>query len=179
MILVLFLYTKAMAQGIGDVGTEEWGLQAIRIPIFSTLFTDLANYNTVLSWITFAGSIIVSGVVIYWIYKILRAGIQAIQAEGDDAKITDARLRLQAALSGVAFTLLVPIVLSFVGVIFGFGTMFQWPKSFSGCTQPNQGNEFYPQSEGGYQYYFQAFLQEGSEEAATAVCNPVDANLDR
>jgi hypothetical protein len=167
-VLLLFMGTRAYAQGVGDTGLQEWGLQEIRIPIFPINFTDISSYNTVLSWLTFAGSIIVSGVVIYWIYKIIRAGLEAIQAEGDADKITESRKKLQAALTGVAFTLLVPIALSFVGIIFGFGTMFQWPKSFSGCEEGSQ-----------YDYYFQAFAQEPTEEAATAACNPQDANLER
>jgi hypothetical protein len=169
IVLLLFAYTKAYATGaIEDVNASEYGLRPIRIPIFDTLFTDISSYNTVLSWVTYAAAVLVSGVVIYWIYKIIRAGVQAIQAEGDDAKITEARQRLQAALTGVAFTLLVPIVLSFVGIIFGFGTMFQWPKSFSGCKDASQ-----------YDYYFQAFAQEESEQAATRACNPDGADPGR
>ncbi len=175
----LLLRANVLAQGLEPLENSGTGLQEIKIPIFPVLFTDLSRYNTVLSWVTFAGGLLVSGVVIYWIYKIVRAGLKAIQAEGEADKITEARQQLQAALSGIAVTFLVPIVLSFVGIIFGFGTMFEWPKSFSGCTQPNRGNVNYPQADGGYQYYFQAFLQEGSEEAATAVCNPELANPDR
>jgi hypothetical protein len=171
VVFLLFAFTKAYANtgfDSSNIEGSDYGLQQIRIPIFDTLFTDISSYNTVLSWVTYAGAVLVSLVVIYWIYKIIRAGVFAIQAEGDDTKITEARQRLQAALSGIAFTLLVPIVLSFVGVIFGFGTMFQWPKSFSGCQDTSE-----------YDYYFQAFAQEASAKDATEACNPDGADLDR
>ncbi len=170
--LVGFLLLKAdvLAQGLEPLENSGTGLQEIKIPIFPILFTDLSKYNTILSWVTFAGGLLVSGVVIYWIYKIIRAGLKAIQAEGEADKITEARQQLQAALTGIAVTFLVPIVLSFVGIIFGFGTMFEWPKSFSGCAQPNDKD---------YQYYFQALAQEATEEAADAACNPQLADLDR
>lgn len=162
------LNATVLAQGLDPLENTGLGLDEIKIPIFPVLFTDLSRYNTVLSWITFAGGLLVSGIIIFWIYRIIRSGLKAMSAEGDSEKIGVARKELQAALTGIAFTFLVPIVLSFVGIIFGFGTMFEWPKSFSGCQDTSK-----------YQYYFQALAQEPNEEAADRECNPDLADTDR
>lgn len=161
LALVIFLPNVVKAQ-ILDAGTSTVGLDPIIIPFFPVFGTINAEYFTVLSWITFIAGILVILVIIFWILRILMAGLDAIRSEGDQEKLKTAFQKLQSNLVGMGITFLIPIILTVIGFVLGIGSIFNWPKMFSGC--PNTEYEYY------FRAYFNAPENENPTDFATGVC---------
>jgi hypothetical protein len=138
--------------------SQDVGLREIRVPIFSS-FIDFNTENaSVLTWITFLGGILTVGLVVFWIYLIVKAGVKGMQSQGNAEKLSEAFQQLQSVLVGAALTLVFPLFLSLIGLFLGIGTIFSWPKMFQFCTGSSaNGTE--------YEFYFQALLDSNNKGA--------------
>jgi hypothetical protein len=137
-------------------------LDTIRIPTFLNFSSFVGSSATIFSFLAFFGTLATIGIAIFWIYKIIRLGIEGIQSEGKQEKIQELIKKLQRIFLGIFMSFLFPVILSIIGIFAGIGNIFQWPKMFQSCNSPT------------YQYYFQAFLaQEGvnSTDLADRECN--------
>lgn len=141
-----------------DTGlNDSVGIGVITIPFFPVFDKINSKYATIFTWITFIADILIVLVIVFWIVRILLAGIEAIKSEGDQTKIQEAFAKLQSNLVGIGMTFLVPIVLTAIGFLLGIGSIFNWPKMFSGCEASSK-----------HEYYFQAFLNPENGQDPTA-----------
>ncbi|MEP7103845.1 MAG: hypothetical protein ABI721_04010 [Candidatus Dojkabacteria bacterium] len=152
----LVLHAQAL-----DITGNKLNIDPIIIPFFPVFGSINPQYFTVLSWITFAGSVIIILVIILWIVRILLAGLDAVRSEGDPEKLSESYKKIQASLVGVALTFLIPILLTVIGFVLGIGSIFNWPKMFSGC----------PNTE--YEYYFKAYFNAPAGEDPTTFASQV------
>lgn len=123
-------------------------IKPITIPFFPVFDAIDAKYYTVLSWLTFAAGVVIVLIIVFWIVRILLAGVNAIRSSGDPDKLQESYAQVKANLIGVGITFLFPIILTVIGAFLGIGSIFNWPKMFSGC-----------EGSGNFEYYFQAYLQ--------------------
>lgn len=141
------------------------GLEEIRVPVFAS-FIDFNTENaSIFSWVSFIGALATVGLVIFWIFLLVKAGLKGIQSQGTPEKLAEAFKQVQSVLVGAAISLFFPLVLSIIGVFFGIGTIFSWPKMFQFCDESS-----------GVQFYYQALLADdvkGDKSAAEAKCNPI------
>ena len=142
--------------------TDKFKLEPIKIPLFNVGNT--VNFS-IFSWLAFAGSLATVGLVIFWIYLMIRAGIKGLQSEGKPEGIAEAANQVKSVLIGMFITFLFPAILSLAGTFVGVGNIFQWPKMFSYCN----GSAAVGQSTQDT-YYFQVFLREGAA-SADSKCN--------
>ena len=141
------------------------GVEPIYIPIFTSVIGFNTSTASVFSWIAFVGALATIGLVIFWIYLLVRAGIQGIQSQGSEEGLAEAYKKVRAVLVGAALTLAFPLLLSVVGVFFGVGTIFNWPRAFQLCDVNTDK----------YDWYFQALFDkeanpESSPERADQLC---------
>ena len=155
----------SILQGAGQTEVNlpsEVKLDPIFIPTFidfSTTFSALGGpASTVFSFISFLGVLATAGVSIFWVFRILKIGIDGLQSEGKPEKIQELSQNLINVLKGVFMSFLFPLILSIIGIFAGIGTIFEWPRMFRQC-----------QDNGEYAYYFQAYLAaEGSSSQTFA-----------
>ncbi len=163
-----------------DAGTSNVGLDPIVIPFFPVFGTINSKSYTVISWITFIGGVLIILVVIFWILRILLAGLEAIRSEGDQEKLQEAFKKLQSNLVGVGVTFLIPIILTVIGFVLGIGSIFNWPKMFSDCPGSHPQYDSSGNRVSGYDYYFQAYFSakpgEDSTQVADATCGLSSVN---
>ena len=140
---------------------DEVNLKPITIPLFVDFSAVAGSSSTVFSLVSFIGVIATLGIVAFWIYKIVRLGIEGMQSGGKADKIQELIKKLQNILLGVFMSFLFPVILSIIGIFAGLGTIFDWPRMFRSCESAD------------YDYYFQAFLDkrgENAREEADAEC---------
>lgn len=140
------------------------GLQEIRIPIFAS-FIDFNTENaSIFSWASFIGSLATIGLVVFWIFLLVRAGVKGLQSQGNAEALGAAFKQVQTVLVSAAITLIFPLLLSIIGVFLGIGTIFSWPKMFQFCSESS-----------GFQFYYQALLDKDTSGAqdAEAKCSPI------
>ncbi len=142
---------------LNDVTNKNLGDNKVNIlPISIPFFKNFINFNTnnanLLSWAAFIGALATVGLVIFWIYLIIKAGVKALQSQGNPEGLEEAFKRVRSVLIGASISLFFPAILSLVGVFLGIGTIFQWPKMFEDCNS------------GDHQYYFQAYLAAPKEK---------------
>jgi hypothetical protein len=143
-------------RNVSDLNKNKIELEKISIPFFKNFInfnTDNANLWT---WAAFIGSLATVGLVIFWVYLILRAGVKALQSQGTPEGLEEAFKKIKSVFIGAALSFFFPVILSLAGIFLGIGSIFQWPKMFSNCN-------------GTYQYYFQAYLDKdiGKNDIAT------------
>lgn len=163
LVLSFFLITSSnvFAGGLNlDTQTNDnINLDPIIIPLFSSNALDFVENASILSWLSFAGALFTVLILVFWIVRILIAGVQAVRSEGDTTKLQDSYTKLKSNFIGMGVTFLVPLVLSLVGAFFGIGTIFNWPESFQFCDENSQ-----------YRFYFEAFAKEGDVNSARTAC---------
>jgi Trk-type K+ transport system membrane component len=145
------------------------GLEEIRVPIFAS-FIDFNTQNaSIFSWLSFLGALATIGLVVFWIFLLIKAGVKGMQSQGNPENVAEAFKQVQSVLIGAIVTLFFPFVLSVIGVFLGIGTIFSWPKMFQFCNETTE-----------YQFYYQALLarDQGSTEQRTpdqaeAACQPL------
>mgnify|MGYP001420677732 len=141
------------------------GIEEIRVPIFAS-FIDFNTENaSIFSWVSFIGALATVGLVIFWIFLLVKAGVKGLQSQGNAEALGGAFKQVQSVLLGAIITLFFPFVLSVIGVFFGIGTIFSWPKMFQFCAESS-----------GVQFYYQALLSDdvnGDRSAAEAKCSPI------
>ncbi|MCS7316996.1 MAG: hypothetical protein NZZ41_01565 [Candidatus Dojkabacteria bacterium] len=108
---------------------------------------------SLISWVSFLAILITIVAIIYWAFLIIKASIQALQSDGIPDKLQEAYKRIRSLIVSLILSFLFPVILSLVGILFGIGNIFQWPKMFSFCkaARPSEGPIF----------YYQVFLGEG------------------
>lgn len=144
---------------------ENIGLQEIRIPIFASFIDFDTNNASILSWASFIGALATVGLVVFWVFLLVRAGVKGLQSQGDATNLGDAYKSVQAVLIGAAVTMIFPLFLSIVGLLLGIGTIFSWPKMFQFCDDSTN-----------YEFYYQALLDaknDSDHSKAEAACNPI------
>jgi hypothetical protein len=153
---------------IGETGTGEdlFQLKPIEIVLFpSPAFITNAS---LFSWLAYAGNLVVIGLFIFWIFKIIQAGIGALRSNGDQKQLEDSYKKVKANFIGIFITFLFPIILSAIGIVLGVGNIFQWPQMFSFC----EVNTNLDGTEYQFNFYFQAYLRTGDKAIADAICTP-------
>ncbi len=141
-----------------DLGSGLGGLDTITIPYFPQLSID-SRYQTTFSWISYILVWILVGIIVFWIYKILRAGIKAMGAGDNQEQLQAAFNEVKSVLKALAISFIFPIFLSVLGVLLGYGFVWDWPLAFRSC-----------EGSGEFEYYYQAFAQLETKEEADAVC---------
>ena len=141
------------------------GIEEIRVPIFAS-FVDFNTENaSIFFFVSFVGALATIGLVIFWIFLLVKAGVKGLQSQGNAEALGGAFKQVQSVLLGAIITLFFPFILSVIGVFFGIGTIFSWPKMFQFCAESS-----------GVQFYYQALLADdvkGDRAAAEAKCSPI------
>ncbi len=150
--LIVYAANNDANLNVGDLN-----LQSIRIPLFLPFDPKFGSSLTVFSWITYIGIIATGAIIVFWIYLIIRTAVKAMQSHGEADALADVSKRFRSIFIGMFITFLFPIVLSVIGVLLGVGTIFAWPKMFSRCDNHSGST--------GYEYYFQAYLELGGDDA--------------
>ena len=167
-MLSLSLVAPVIHAGGLDAVDDKIKLDPIIIPFFPVFGSIDPSSATVLTWITFIVGVLIVLVIIFWIARILFAGLEAIRSAGDAEKLQEAFKKIQSNLVGIGITFLVPIVLSVIGFVLGIGTIFNWPKMFSACDDAQ------------YDYYFRAYFNappgQDPVDFANGVCGVNSAN---
>jgi predicted cation transporter len=130
-MVVLTLGRNVLAQSSQTVDDIE-GLKPITLPFF--LNASFINAATPLTYLTLFLNIVYVAIAIMWVFYIIRSAVQIIQSQGDDKIIQEAYKKIRNVLTGAATLFLFFALLSLVGAFFGIGNFFEWPKSFSRCT---------------------------------------------
>ncbi|CAG1022496.1 hypothetical protein DOJK_01711 [Patescibacteria group bacterium] len=144
---------------------DELALGEIRIPIFASFIDFDTNNASILSWLSFVGALATIGLVVFWVFLLVKAGVKGLQSQGNAENLAVAFKQVQSVLLGAAITLFFPVVLSVVGLLLGVGTIFSWPKMFQFCSDTTN-----------YEFYYQALLdktQNTDAAAAEAACQPL------
>lgn len=139
------------------------GLQEIRVPVFSSFIDFNTETASIFSWLSFLGALATIGLVVFWVFLLIKAGVKGLQSQGTPEGLADAFKQVQSVLIGAVISLIFPFALSLIGLFFGIGTIFSWPKMFQFCSESS-----------GFQFYYQALLDEssgGDRSAAEARCN--------
>ncbi len=152
---------------VGNIGKldKNIGLEEIRIPVFNQITLPNNEYSTALSWASFIGGLFSIGLVIFWIYLLLRASFKMLQSEGNSDGVEDSYAKLKSTFIGAALAIAFPIALSIVGGILGLGPLWSWPAAFRNCPGVGAGR-----------YYFQEVLEQskngesGAKERAEGIC---------
>jgi hypothetical protein len=134
-----------------EVDTGQTGLQPIKISFFPQIKLLDAQYASIFSWLSFLANLAILALVLFWIYKIIMAGVNAMRSGGEAEKLQESYKQIRSVFIGVALTLSIPIILTLIGVFIGVGRFWEWPLALRECKDPE------------YEYYFQA-LQAFSEE---------------
>lgn len=118
-------------------GGSQIGLQPIKLPFF--LNPSQISAATPFTYITLALNLVYVGIMLMWVFYIVRSAVQIMQSQGDSKVMETATKKIQNVFAGAASLFLFFAVLSLVGAFFGIGNFFEWPKSFSKC----QNGEYY------------------------------------
>lgn len=156
----LFIFSFAVTTRAQEVVETPLDLDPIVIPIFAAPFNILPNseYATVLSWVGFFGSIITIGIVVFWIFLILKAAFQALKSQENPDEIGEARKRVVSTFIGAGLSILIPVIISIVGVFVGAGPLWNWPVAFRKC------------EDGTDRYYYQVVIENAqTTDSRTAV----------
>jgi hypothetical protein len=156
-VLTIMFFTTSHAQEVVQTPLD---LDPIRIPIFAAPFNILPNseHATILSWVGFFGSIITIGIVVFWIYLILKASFQALKSQENPDEIGEAQKRVVSTFIGAGLSILIPVIISIVGVFVGAGPLWNWPVAFRKC------------EDGTDRYYYQVVIENAqTTDSKTAV----------
>ncbi len=128
-------------------------IKPIEIPIFPIVVEGFdPKYSTILSWLSFAGVILTIIVLAIFIVRIVFLSYKMIvQGSEKEEVVGDVFKKFRLNFVGLIITFLTPIILSLIGGFLGIGNIFRWPKMFSSCS----GSE--------YEFYFEAYLREGTD----------------
>lgn len=152
---VFLLGTSVYAQNNDQefVVDENIGLEEIRIPFFPQVNTINSEYATFFSWGAFIANLAILGLIVFWVYRILIASVKAMRSAGNSEELAESWKQVQSVFIGAAATMVVPILLSIIGVALNVGYVWDWPLAFRSCDSPD------------YEYYFQALEAFGEDSA--------------
>lgn len=151
-ILAPFLFLERVNAQPVDADTtfrtdSEIGIGVITIPFFNQPLGPGGEYATLFSWVSFFGVIFTLGIIIFWVFLLLKAGIKAFQSEGTPEGLSEAYKQAKAVFIGAGLSLAFPVLLTVLGLVLGVGGIWTWPKAFRDC--PNSPD---------HNFYVQAFL---------------------
>ena len=142
--------------------TVKPNLQPITIPLFGNIGVG-TPYDTIYSWASFIGNIATIGLVIFWVFLLIKAGVKRANA-GSNAEIeAESFKQMKSALVGAGLSIAFPIVLTGIGFAVGAGAFWNWPKAFRSC--PNDSK---------VTFYFQEVLKQKSS-SSTSVADQENA----
>lgn len=138
------------------------GLGSYNIPTFLDI-SAIKNFS-IFSYLSLFLQVVIVFMVVYWIVKVIRAGVGIIQKS--ESGFEDARKKFTAVFTSIAILFLFIVIISLVAAFLGIGNFFQWPKFLSVCNTKD--------SNGRQQYYFSVFAKNSSksnaEELTDAAC---------
>lgn len=176
LILTLSSSSKVSASGTvpldSDLNIDDSiDLQPITIPFFPQLALPGTEYDTIWSWISFFGALFTLGMLAFWIFLILKAGLNVYQKQGQPEGIQESMQRLKSVFIGAGLSMIIPIFFVVVGAILGLGAPWRWPAALRSCPnsapQPGTVSATNPEGSKQYDFYFQAVL-----DAPTGHPNP-------
>lgn len=164
VILIVGLFgsylTKISAQGSTHLDTDDTiGLLPIEFDFFPQIGLGVDQYFTIFSWVSFIATLFTIGIVIFWIYLILKAAFMALKSEGDAEQLQAAFGRIKSTFIGASVALIFPILLTIFGYILGLGPLWSWPSAFRECPGSDESA-----------FFFQEVLRKSDAGAE----NPVD-----
>jgi hypothetical protein len=118
-------------------------IKPITVPVFRGVDLLPGKYATILSWLSFVGTVFSVGLIAFWIFLLVRAAFGAAKSEGSEEGLGTARKRVQSTFIGAAVSIIVPAIISFVGVLLGLGPLWNWPIAFRDCPNSPDGSEFF------------------------------------
>jgi hypothetical protein len=163
--LAFSLKAQATRSGTSDSDTQlniddSIDIKPITIPVFRGLGVP-GKYATVLSWLSFIGTIFSVGIIAFWVFLLVRAAFLAAKSEGDEGGLGDAQKRVKSTFIGAAMSIIIPGIISLIGVGLGLGPLWTWPVAFNSCDGGSDGES---------QYLFQEFLKTTDKEQAYKNC---------
>lgn len=135
--------TDSGSGGSGFDLDDSIGLETISIPFFPQVSLPDSEYATFLSWASFAGGLFSIGLIVFWVFLILRAAFTMLKSEGHEEMVADSISRLKSVFIGAALAILFPIGLSVLGSLLGLGNLWSWPAAFRDC--PGTDSNYYYQ----------------------------------
>ncbi len=143
LLLIAFVTPVSAQSGVGQVGDTGFkidpviGLQPVSITFFNQIALPGGPYSTVLSWISFGGSIASIGLIVFWIYRLIKASAEALQSEGNEEGLAEAYKKVKSVFIGAALAILFPVGLSVIGFLMGLGPIWSWPAALRSCPGAN------------------------------------------
>ncbi|MCA9387171.1 hypothetical protein KC669_04010 [Candidatus Dojkabacteria bacterium] len=119
------------------------GLDPISFDFFPQVTLGLDQYATIFSWVSFVAGIFSLGIVVFWIFLILRAAFGALKSEGDSEQLQGSFEKIKSTFIGASIALIFPILLTVFGYIFGLGALWSWPAAFRSCPTTNESAFFF------------------------------------
>ena len=129
----------------------------ITISTFNTPYLNINNFSLI-SWLSTLGIIIIVALTVYWFFLILKIIFDAIKASEKTDDLKKVFGRLQRLFISIAIFFLFPLVLSLVGIIAGFGNVFQWPEMFSFCKVEAQDDSITSSTANRTLFFYQVLL---------------------
>ncbi|MCA9379539.1 hypothetical protein KC640_03855, partial [Candidatus Dojkabacteria bacterium] len=74
------------------------------------------------------------GVLLLWVYLVLRAALDVVRSQGDEGMIEGGKKRITNVLMSISILFVFLVGITLIASFFGVGNFWQWPKSFSLCT---------------------------------------------
>lgn len=134
------------------------GIEEIRIPFFGQPeFLKDSAYYSIFSWISFLGMIFSIGLILYWVFLIVRASFKAVKSEGNEEGLQDSFERVKSVFVGAAVAIAIPLIISVFGALLGLGPLWSWPAGLRNCPGTDRD------------YYFQEALDQRQSGAADPI----------
>jgi hypothetical protein len=147
VIFTVIVVPSVFAQATKTINIpDKFNLEQIRIPLFPVL--ENVNNFSIFSWLTFIGAALVALLLVYWVFLLIKNGVELVNSEGKPEAIAESGKKMRSVLFAVGLTLLFPFVLSILGIAIGIGSVFSWPKMLSFCNANSDST-----------FYFQAFFK--------------------
>lgn len=135
---MLALPIRAAAQldiinpGSSEENPDGFGLGEIQIPTFLSL--DQVQNFSLLSYAGVLITLVFVAVLLLWVYLVLRGAVDVIRSQGEEGMIEGGKKRISNVLISISVLFVFLVGITLVGSFFGVGNFWEWPKSFSLCT---------------------------------------------
>lgn len=139
------------------------GIQPIKIPTFLSL--EQVRSFSIFSYVALGMQLLFFGIFMYWIFLVFKAAVGIIKAQGESKPLEEGGRQFGAVFWSITFMIGFFAVLMLTAAFFGFGSILEWPKMFSRCTNDTYG-----------QYYFQVVQRvtssnlSGGTDRADSLC---------
>jgi hypothetical protein len=144
------------AASAGIVVTAPSGINLNQITLPSFVDLTFVNNFSIVSYFALGLNLVFIGIVLLWIFIIVRAAVKVITAGASDEPLQEAKKKVGNVALSAAILIGFLAVLTIVANFLGLGNFWQWPKSFSIC---NDGR-----------YYYTVLLESGDVKVADTNC---------